>query len=139
MSQGFTERHCKPLKHNENACNKLRHEKGLSWKAKPLISLVPGEGLEPPTNGLQNRCSTTELTRRYWVSYTPPLKLPPDCHRKVRSSCLVRSLTREHLFHKFRRLRIRVSEQMAVNRQCDCGRAVAEAATDRERVHTRSD
>jgi hypothetical protein len=28
-----------------------------------LISLVPGEGLEPPTNGLQNRCSTAELTR----------------------------------------------------------------------------
>jgi hypothetical protein len=25
---------------------------------------VPGEGFEPPTNGLQNRCSTTELTRR---------------------------------------------------------------------------
>jgi hypothetical protein len=24
---------------------------------------VPGEGLEPPTNGLQNRCSTAELTR----------------------------------------------------------------------------
>src|SRR5262249_11308182 len=24
---------------------------------------VPGEGFEPPTNGLQNRCSTPELTR----------------------------------------------------------------------------
>src|ERR1700740_66190 len=32
--------------------------------AKILILLVPGEGLEPPTNGLQNRCSTTELTRQ---------------------------------------------------------------------------
>src|ERR1700740_3785711 len=31
--------------------------------AKILILLVPGEGLEPPTNGLQNRCSTAELTR----------------------------------------------------------------------------
>jgi hypothetical protein len=28
-----------------------------------LILLVPGEGIEPPTNGLQNRCSTAELTR----------------------------------------------------------------------------
>src|SRR5205085_12493074 len=28
------------------------------------FELVPGEGLEPPTNGLQNRCSTAELTRR---------------------------------------------------------------------------
>ena len=24
---------------------------------------VPGEGIEPPTNGLQNRCSTAELSR----------------------------------------------------------------------------
>ena len=29
----------------------------------PDRKLVPGEGLEPPTNGLQNRCSTAELTR----------------------------------------------------------------------------
>ena len=28
------------------------------------LILVPGEGLEPPTCGLQNRCSTAELTRR---------------------------------------------------------------------------
>ena len=28
-----------------------------------MILLVPGEGIEPPTNGLQNRCSTAELTR----------------------------------------------------------------------------
>jgi hypothetical protein len=26
--------------------------------------LVPGERFELPTNGLQNRCSTTELTRQ---------------------------------------------------------------------------
>ncbi len=25
--------------------------------------MVPGEGIEPPTNGLQNRCSTAELAR----------------------------------------------------------------------------
>ena len=31
---------------------------------KSLILLVPGERFELPTNGLQNRCSTTELTRR---------------------------------------------------------------------------
>jgi hypothetical protein len=28
-----------------------------------LILLVPGAGFEPATNGLQNRCSTAELTR----------------------------------------------------------------------------
>jgi hypothetical protein len=32
--------------------------------AKSRISLVPGERIELPTNGLQNRCSTAELTRR---------------------------------------------------------------------------
>jgi hypothetical protein len=31
--------------------------------AKHLILLVPGERIELPTNGLQNRCSTAELTR----------------------------------------------------------------------------
>jgi hypothetical protein len=34
---------------------------------KCLILLVPGRGFEPLTNGLQNRCSTAELTRLYWV------------------------------------------------------------------------
>ena len=27
--------------------------------------LVPDEGIEPPTNGLQNRCSTAELIRHF--------------------------------------------------------------------------
>ena len=31
---------------------------------KLLILLVPGERIELPTNGLQNRCSTAELTRQ---------------------------------------------------------------------------
>src|SRR3974390_2301737 len=32
-------------------------------RRKYLKLLVPGERFELPTNGLQNRCSTTELTR----------------------------------------------------------------------------
>lgn len=28
--------------------------------------MVPAEGIEPPTFGLQNRCSTAELSRRRW-------------------------------------------------------------------------
>ena len=32
----------------------------------PYVALlVPGERFELPTNGLQNRCSTTELTRHH--------------------------------------------------------------------------
>ena len=27
--------------------------------------MVPGEGIEPPAFGLQNRCTTAVLTRRY--------------------------------------------------------------------------
>jgi hypothetical protein len=37
---------------------------GLENRYKSLILLVPGEGFEPPACGLQNRCSTTELTRQ---------------------------------------------------------------------------
>ena len=32
---------------------------------------MPGEGIEPPTFGLQNRCTTAVLTRRDG-SHTPP-------------------------------------------------------------------
>ena len=35
-----------------------------SGPEQSLRKLVPGEGIEPPTNGLQNRCSTAELARR---------------------------------------------------------------------------
>ena len=31
--------------------------------------MVPVEGIEPPTFGLQNRCSTAELSRHAAVSY----------------------------------------------------------------------
>jgi hypothetical protein len=33
--------------------------------SKYLVLLVPDEGIEPPTFGLQNRCSTAELIRRF--------------------------------------------------------------------------
>ena len=36
----------------------------LKIQLKALILLVPGRGFEPLANGLQNRCSTTELTRQ---------------------------------------------------------------------------
>ncbi len=32
--------------------------------------MVPGEGFEPPTFGLQNRCTTTVLTRRPWGRFS---------------------------------------------------------------------
>ena len=30
---------------------------------RTLLNLVPAEGFEPPTYGLQNRCTTTVLSR----------------------------------------------------------------------------
>jgi hypothetical protein len=42
--------------------------------------VVPGERFELPTNGLQNRCSTTELTRQTDdFSYGRARGLPPIC------------------------------------------------------------
>jgi hypothetical protein len=55
---------------------------------KSLILLVPGERIELPTNGLQNRCSTAELTRPklflLQFSKAPKNKsrsLLPNCYR----------------------------------------------------------
>ena len=32
--------------------------RGRSWRPVTLGDVVPADGIEPPTNGLQNRCST---------------------------------------------------------------------------------
>jgi hypothetical protein len=57
MSHGVAARRCKPLKHNGNVCDMVRQGfGGLKFK-KCLILLVPGERIELPTNGLQNRVS----------------------------------------------------------------------------------
>lgn len=33
-----------------------------------FMKMVPGEGFEPPAFGLQNRCTTTVLTRHYSIA-----------------------------------------------------------------------
>ena len=40
-----------------------RDENGAAHDA--ALEMVPGEGFEPPTFGLQNRCTTTVLTRHF--------------------------------------------------------------------------
>jgi hypothetical protein len=55
MSHGVAVDRCKSLESNGNACNILRHRKSVWRAAKSLILLVPGEGIEPQTNGLQIR------------------------------------------------------------------------------------
>jgi hypothetical protein len=52
--------------------------RALSWNWRPSVRdhgkalVVPGEGFEPPTFGLQNRCTTTVLTRRYqYLNFFP--------------------------------------------------------------------
>jgi hypothetical protein len=58
---------------NVNFTAQIRHKaSNIQWsgpKGVPNFAIrlwisMPAEGLEPPTNGLQNRCSTTELSRR---------------------------------------------------------------------------
>ena len=53
------------LRFNLLCCNAVATITALNSRApyKALILLVPGERIELPTNGLQNRCSTAELTR----------------------------------------------------------------------------
>jgi hypothetical protein len=65
MSHGVAVAHCKSLKRKGNVCDKLQHEFVPVQRRKCLILLVPGERIELPTNGLQNRCSTAELTRLF--------------------------------------------------------------------------
>jgi hypothetical protein len=62
---------------------------------KPLLHLQPDMepvvGIEPTTDGLQNRCSTAELN---WLPtpdlFTPPPRFWQDCFRS-RASCRARS------------------------------------------------
>jgi hypothetical protein len=49
--------------HNCNALYQVVKVEAGPETSKSLILLVPGERIELPTNGLQNRCSTAELTR----------------------------------------------------------------------------
>src|SRR6478609_9696949 len=59
-----------------------------------FCAAVPDEGFEPPTFGLQNRCSTTELIRLYWcfihrcpqisTIYLPIFSgMTPSAHRRT--------------------------------------------------------
>ena len=65
MSHGVAVAHRKSLKRKRNVCDKLQHEFVPVQRGKCPILLVPGERIELPTNGLQNRCSTAELTRLF--------------------------------------------------------------------------
>lgn len=47
----------------ERVFGKQNQEKQYAWVQYVLVCVVPGEGFEPPTFGLQNRCTTAVLTR----------------------------------------------------------------------------
>ena len=67
----------------------------MSWNVLRR-AMVPGEGFEPPTFGLQNRCTTTVLTRQDIV-FT--VFAPPHLPRKL--NALV-----EHVQLLFRKTRL---------------------------------
>jgi hypothetical protein len=43
---------------------------GLPAKGRFFVILVPAEGFEPPTYGLQNRCTTTVLSRHFMTDFS---------------------------------------------------------------------
>ena len=59
---------------------------------------MPGEGFEPPTFGLQNRCTATVLTRRTGLDVTRDATTPPAPPRPqgatARASASVRRCVR---------------------------------------------
>src|ERR1700733_14650951 len=54
--------------------------------------MVPGEGFEPPTFGLQNRCTTTVLTRQKIDQCFCPNSMDPTSLGALRHSRLTRFL-----------------------------------------------
>ena len=52
--------------------------------------MVPAEGFEPPTFGLQNRCTTTVLSRPLLLMGAPLLQMMPKVQPSVRASSGVR-------------------------------------------------
>jgi hypothetical protein len=54
--------------------------------------MVPGEGIEPPTFGLQNRCSTAELTRPQVVlaAGLPASAVSDKSHKALKSLFLTK-------------------------------------------------
>jgi hypothetical protein len=51
---------------------------------RPICEMVPAEGFEPPTYGLQNRCTTTVLSRRGAGSYYSEPGLPAPLRLSLR-------------------------------------------------------
>ena len=111
---------------------------GLLWRLVPGFT-VPGEGIEPPTNGLQNRCSTAELTRHSETFCTSLLKLPPDCHHCHRVLFLFCAQRIECPFHDSSSFAVLALDQMAVHRQCDRRRAVSKPTRDSQNIHAAGD
>src|SRR4051812_14282585 len=48
--------------------------------------MVPDEGIEPPTFGLQNRCSTAELIRRLFATRLPRTDQARAAYREIRTN-----------------------------------------------------
>ena len=101
---------------------------------------MPGEGLEPPTNGLQNRCSTAELTRQIkdladldsvFATGLPP-EIAPNCSHSVR-------IFGKRRLHDLRRPCVVVREQVAVYTQGNGRGSVAQAAADGQDIYAGGD
>ncbi len=65
------------------------HPSILRREGRPVHcrGMVPGEGIEPPTFGLQNRCSTAELTRRLFFRLQLAARLCIDKATALANRC----------------------------------------------------
>jgi hypothetical protein len=61
MSRNHVGHYCTYITDIFGVFRSLREHLGMLWE----VGLVPAEGFEPPTYGLQNRCTTTVLSRHF--------------------------------------------------------------------------
>jgi hypothetical protein len=62
----------RPYSRGPGELSGVRIEANVRWNALcgiwTIVRGLPAEGFEPPTYGLQNRCTTTVLSRRGWAA-----------------------------------------------------------------------
>jgi hypothetical protein len=102
--------------------------------------LVPVERIELPTNGLQNRCSATELTRQINGLVAQGGRIAtglPPLFAGIRSHSVSR--LRKSRFHNLSGAGVGVSKQVAIDLQRDGGRGMPYAPADGRHVHAGCD
>ena len=89
--------------------------------------MVPAEGFEPPTFGLQNRCTTTVLSRRFSKAWRPKPLIVLAFKRRTRGSTQVGARSRSVI--QGAGLRIKLAGHKSGRRGCGPGDLIDAAET----------